>query len=297
MDSDQPIPPHTGDDRLRDPERLAGIGAETASDNLEDLPEATAAPGTSCREGRGTTIPWIRRHRWAARGLGVVGTAIVTATATAVISPETLGSLFGRNDDAGGGAPVRYETKVSADKAISFSAPETWVAYDTDPLILPEGDGPRPSFPGSALLAATGRAPVPSWGDDGAYVGATSVAASSLGLAGASAEELQQWAEDEAQVNDWGIEGCVPVRGTDPPERSGWIVAGRVWDDCATVQGYRYWEYYAVSIDGQIIAAIAIALRPDSPDEIAETVFESWEVFADRLPSDMPMRGSSDVIP
>lgn len=246
--------------------------------DADSVPAQTAARAGVPRWVRSTTI--------------VVGTAVVGALATAIITEGRVDALWDWISSSGDDDVEdvdELKRVATASGSLSMEVPDSWGAIPGTYNI--EYDGVVD--PGDALFAGTEFQTTADWSADTAYLAASSVAPVRLELVGASATELEAFVLDQVRSLDWTREGCVLVEesGADRPQ---WVAAVRAWTDCAGIDDMRLWQYDAISADGTIVATMLVSLTPDSPQQVADTILMTWQVAPEKLPTDNGGRTAGD---
>ena len=240
-------------------------------------PAPPPAPGTVT-----TPAKPARRSRTAMIAiLATVGTAVAGAVAGAIITPERFEAMF--SAPVSTPDPIEFKTATDPLDAITLSVPTTWAVGLAS--YIPGLDDVREE--GAAVLAGTQVGGSVVHGESTAYVGASVVTPRRLELVGESEAVLRQWLQEKVAEPDWTIEDCVLVdENTHAIE--GWLSASRLWKDCASLEGARLLEWFALTPDGAVMQVGQILLAPDVPDGALDTIVESVVVRPERLPDKPP---------
>jgi hypothetical protein len=200
----------------------------------------------------------------------IVAAAVVTAIATALITPDRLNTLLGFTSPSTPTAtpkahPIQYKEVRDDTGAISLSIPSGWayiqgnynVAYDK---VIDKG---------VALNAGTNPQHGTAYGVDGVYVGVSVDTATRLGMADWSPSRLIAWETNQDDLYTYSPDGCI-LTTKQVPARAGWVIASRVWDDCEGEPGFSVYELVGTPPDRSYV----VNMEERSDNRTASAVFE-----------------------
>jgi hypothetical protein len=241
-------------------------------------PPATRPTGERLRQRR------INR-RWYAVG-GAVGVAVLGATATAIITPERIDAIFGGSTSVpsptASPSPIPYDIVSTSSGAITVDVPDDWGARDSVWNVTEDrGDALRTGKQFESEIA---------FHVDGAYLGASKAARSLAGATDLDESGRRTLLRSFIEA-DWSVEGC-STRPDPVWEKPGWLVEATRWEDCASLEGARLFEFAALDRDAEVLVVSQMVLVAGTPDEVVERYVQSFAVD----PSKLPGQSTGDLI-
>lgn len=306
-----PLPPRRGGSRGRlegAASKIRGTSGTAAperglSSTADPLPGDHPKPGRSVREGL----------------LIAVTGAVATSVVAALLSPSTMGAVldFLTGDDGDGastssltstprddrespGAATAFKTASSPDGAVTIHVPATWgfrrSGWNLSFVRTPQGGYQSGmAHPGSAVQAGTGTGLGPDSGSildtETLWLGASSEAATYLGLPGRSAEELLGYLKLLARTVTYNNDGCTLV-GEGALEVEGFLVVHRRWTGCADLTDQSLWDVYGVSDSGDVIMS-ALLVTTSLTEAESRQVLTGWALAPEQLPTGPAFRTDS----
>ena len=225
----------------RDPPKFRGVGRPS---------ESTAASDVQPRSRVGE----------AAR-LAAVG-AVVTALITAILSPSTFGAVldwFGKGETESKGttsrAAVNLEAVQSRDGSLTIRIPKGWGSGGGTWNLAFAGHIDA----GSAMKGGVGAGLTSSssFDEPNLYLGASAKAAERLQLPGRQPQELEAYATVLSRFLDYTLEGCTLGREA-RVEKLGFVGRYRVWEDCRSFEGTRFWDAYYIDETGEVLLSATL---------------------------------------
>ena len=210
----------------------------------------------------------------------VLGTAIVSAIAAAIITPNTLQAFLpgdrGAPEARPSPTPVTYKRVSNRTGALTIEVPADWGAGDSSYRDL------KGRLLGPGITAAVDPAlPANSYTNPRAFLGASTVQARELTSA-AGASGLQAELTRLVRSLDWTLDGCVFEREATLRRADGLVGPYRVWHDCAHTKGIFY-DGYAAAPDGSYLVAFQIQFPDKGSGKVAEHILTSFRVQPERL--------------
>jgi hypothetical protein len=236
----------------------------------------------------------------------IAGTAALTTAVSGivggVVSPDRVQSVLGLSDDASsstatdessssetptptptpdGPPSVEFKRVQDSTGAIALDVPKSWATAPADFSGIDGVDSP-----GTGLRIGPDPTAVRFVSEETIWVGASTQAFDDLNLDdyddfGVRAALAQR---REAAVSYLAPAGCVPTPQGEPDLGDRWYGAARVWQDCASIPGWRAIEIEVISAARDAYVFVQIGLAPDTPDEVAQRVVDSLTILAAKLP-------------
>jgi hypothetical protein len=215
----------------------------------------------------------------------VLGTALASAVAAAIITPETFRSLW-RDSPPDATDPVVYEQVSSRDKALAMEVPSNW---GTSNSYYNDVDG-RELGPG--LTAGTDPDLPPGYTRPSAFIGASALQAQELGLTGATGPRLLQELTQLNRALDWSKDGCTFDREEQLRPGSALLGVYRVWRSCQSTTS-TFYDGTFTDAGGEFVGSVQIFLPEEVPSAVAQHLLSSIRVLPERLPAPSVTRGDT----
>ncbi len=266
----------------------AGPSAGPSRDVVDQPPSVPGASEVpSAASSRAGAPAWLKI------AAATVATALVSAFAAALISPERVSSWFGQGSsgdsaarDATSGPPsavsVEFKRVTSADGAISVEIPELWATTAS----RFEGEEGMTDATGLALRAGPDPNAYIPISQETAWVGAAARQFPESLDVSASSDVLAAQIEDGLLRRTGFVDsGCAATTEHRLDPGGTWIYGEAIWEGCSNVKGWRLWELHLVSADREEFVSFQIGLPPTTPDAVAQRFVESVVLVPSLLPA------------
>jgi hypothetical protein len=201
----------------------------------------------------------------------IIAAAVVTAIATAIITPERVDALFRFGSSPSPATvpptirPIGFKEITNITGAISMSVPSIWAHIEGTYDVTYDGVSDK----GAALVAGTNPQNGTAYGVDGVYLGDSSDTSKRLAISDWSASQPLSWETQQDDVPNYGGDGCI-LTARQLPAPKGWVIASRIWEDCEGKSGFSAYEMFGTPPDRSFV--VALDMRSDTRTE--SSVFE-----------------------
>jgi hypothetical protein len=190
----------------------------------------------------------------------------------------TSPSLGASTSPSPGSSALAFKRVSNPSGALSMEVPANWAAGPSDIVDYRTND-----VIGPALTATENASLLKSWQSAGAVLGASQALATEFGLVDVAPSERVDKISGYLRSADWTLLGCV-YEGESPVAREGYIGLYRRWRNCGQV-GTFFWNMIAVPDAGTSVVIEEIQFLQISDSAIGQRILDTFEVVADRLPS------------